>query len=362
MPCPNSFQAAVVPEQGARHIVATRTLAPLEPGEVAIKITATAVNPIDWKMRDWNYWLKEYPAVLGSDAAGEVVAVADDVKTLEEGDRVFFQGIIANYHSSTFQQYCKMPSRLVANTPSNIRDDQAAGISLATVCGLTAFYDQTGLNLRPLPWEQDGNTAGEGKAVVIVGGSSSVGQYAVQLARLSGFSKIVTNSSPNHQAHLLGLGATTVLDRSTESSPAHFSAALGETPLSFVFDTISIAETHMLAAKIVQSALNVENALIVRVNLDDLNNAVQQQSQTGRLVNFKPIIGASSFPNLRPLIETAWERFGGDDGFIARGLFRPNPVTVVYDGLSSVDEALELNKQGVSGTKIVIKPFETQNE
>ncbi|KAG9596857.1 hypothetical protein KCU86_g5425, partial [Aureobasidium melanogenum] len=362
MPSSNSFQAAVVPEQGAQHIIATRTLAPLESGEVAIKITATAINPIDWKMRDWNYWLKEYPAVLGSDAAGEVVAVADDVGTLKEGDRVFFQGIIADYDASTFQQYCKMPSRLVVKTPSNISDDQAAGIALATVCGITAFYDQTGLDLRPLPWEQDGAKAGEGKAVVIIGGSSSVGQYAIQLARLSGFSKIITNSSPSHHARLYELGATAVLNRSTEDSPRHFSAAVGDTPLSFVFDTISITETHMLAAKIIQSALNVENALVVRVNLDDLDDAVQQQSKTGRGVNFKPIVGASSFPNLRPLIEAAWERFGSDDGFIARGLFQPNPVNLVHGGLASIDEALELNKQGVSGTKLVIRPFETQNQ
>lgn len=195
MPLPNHFLAAVVPEQNARHTIASRGLAPLESGEIAIKITATAINRIDWKMRDWNYWLKVYPAVLGSDAAREVVAVAEDVKFLNEGDRVFFQGIIANYDSSTFQQYCKMPATLVAETSDNISDDDAAGIALATVCGITAFYDQTGLELRPLPWEEEGDKAGEGKAVVIIGGSSSVSQYAIQLARLSGFSKIITSSS-----------------------------------------------------------------------------------------------------------------------------------------------------------------------
>lgn len=362
MPVPNHFLAAVIPEQNARHVMAFRALAPLESGEVAIKITATAINPIDWKMRDWNYWLEDYPAVLGSDAAGEIVAVADDVKFLQEGDRVFFQGIIANYDASTFQQYCKMPAALVAKTPNTISDDEAAGVALATVCGITAFYDHTGLDLRPLPWEQGGDKAGEGRAAIIIGGSSSVGQYAIQLARLSGFSKIITNSSPSHHAHLIVFGATTVLNRSTESAPEHFSAALGKTPLAFVFDTISITETHMLAVEIIQSALNVENAPVARVNLEELAHEVKQQIKTGRVVHFKPIVGASSFPNLRPLIEAAWQRFGGGDGFVARGLFQPNPVTLVHGGLASIEEALERNKQGVSGTKIVIRPFETDDQ
>ncbi|KAH0365844.1 hypothetical protein KCU65_g5767, partial [Aureobasidium melanogenum] len=318
MPLPNSFQAAIVPEQGAQHIVETRTLVHLEYGELAIKITATAINPIDWKMRDWHYWLKEYPAVLGSDAAGEVVTVADGVENLKEGDRVFFQGIIANYDSSTFQQFCKMPASLVAKTPSNITDDQAAGISLATVAGLTAFYDQTGLNLRPLPWEQDGDKAGEGKAVV---------NY---------WRKLLSRPIRNPTCSSLWLLQD---HHQLKSKPP---------------------QTHMLALQIVQSATNVDNALVVRVNLEELDREVQQQSKTDRVVDFKPIVGASSFPNLRPLIEAAWEKFGRDDGFIARGLFQPNSVTVIHGGLASVDEALKRNEFGVSGTKVIIRPFETQ--
>ena len=59
---------------------------------------------------------------------------------------------------------------------------------MAAAVGL---YHSTGLGLAA-PW--DNKNAGKGKAIVILGGSSSVGQYTVQLARLSGYSKIVTNT------------------------------------------------------------------------------------------------------------------------------------------------------------------------
>ncbi len=117
MSLPSSFKAAVVPEAGAQHKVVDRSLAPLAADEVAVKVTATAINPVDWKMRDYRIFIASYPTVLGSDAAGEIVAVGSSVTSHSVGERVFFQGIIGQIDSSTFQQYVKIPASLVAKTP-----------------------------------------------------------------------------------------------------------------------------------------------------------------------------------------------------------------------------------------------------
>ena len=95
-------------------------------------------------MRDFEVFFHEYPAVLGSDAAGEIAAVGPNVSDFSFGDRVFFQGIIRTYDSSTFQQYAKLDAALVAKTPSNFNDDQASGIMLASLAALTAFYEKIG--------------------------------------------------------------------------------------------------------------------------------------------------------------------------------------------------------------------------
>lgn len=361
MELPQSFKAALLKEPGARHVILDRSLGALELGEVAIKITATAINPIDWKMRDLKLFIEEYPAVLGSDAAGIVAAVGSDVSGFAVGERVFFQGIICNYDSATFQQYCKMPASLLGKTPKNITDEQAAGISLATVAAITSFYDKTGRGLKA-PWDDGGEDVGKGRAVVILGGSSSVGQYAIQLARLSGFEKIITNAGNAANYKLLkSLGAHVVIDRAA-GGPEEYKAAIGDLPLEFVCDAISLKATHLLGVQIVQ-AVSAAGGEFVSL-FSTLPGVVDADARAlGELkepkVEMKPaqVVGIGSLPALRHLSEPLFKRLGGEDGYIAKGLFIPNRPRVLPGGLGALEEALALNKKGVSGEKVVIRPF-----
>jgi uncharacterized protein (TIGR02118 family) len=341
-----------------------RNLSALGPNEVGIKIAATAINPVDRKMRDHDAFLEQYPAILGSDAAGVIAAIGSDVKNFQVGDRVFFQGIIGTYESSTFQQYCKMPSQLVAKTPKNTTDDEAAGVSLASMAVVTAFYSKDGHGMTP-PWEQGGRTAGQGKSIVVIGGASSVGQYAIQMARLSGYERIITNASANNHEFLKNkIGAHIVLDRS-DSTPEAVVAALGDSPLDFVFDAISVPATQKLGVQILQKA-NVSSSqkhlVTVHVVEPDAPNpeAVELGKSQEPRVEIRQILGIGSSPALRPLSEPFAKAIGGEDGYIARGLFTPNRPHVVAGGLAALEEALDLNKKGVSGKKIVIHPFDAR--
>jgi len=353
MGVPESFKAAVLPEPGAQHVIIDRSLAPLEPGEVVVKITATAINPVDWKIRDYKIFITEYPAVLGSDAAGEIAAVGSDVTNVKVGDRVFFQGIIGKYDYSTFQQYAKIPAELVAKTPKNISDDQASGIMLATVAVVTGFYDKSGYGL-PAPWTEGGEQAGKGKAIVILGGSSSVGQYAIQLAKLSGFEKIVTNASSKHLDYLKSLGADVVLDRATQNSAEDFKTAVGGLPLAFVFDSISNKETQIQGVKIL-AATKADTKRVVTV-LPPEPEVAELAQETKATV--KEVLGLGSAPHLRYLSEPLAKHLGGEDGYIAKGRFVPNRPSVVAGGLANIEEALAKNRKGVSGEKVVIRPFD----
>ncbi|KAL7907751.1 quinone reductase [Trichoderma velutinum] len=359
MPVPQTFKAAMVPEPRAQNTVVERSLESLGPGEIAIQITATAINPVDWKMRDYNAFLNEYPAILGSDAAGVVAEVGPEVVDFAAGDRVFFQGIIGNYDSSTFQQYCEMPASLVSKTPSNISDDEAAGISLAMVAVVTAFYDKTGHGLKA-PWDEGGRNIGNGKAIVIIGGASSVGQYAIQMARISGFEKVVTNASPANHELLKSLGAHVVLDR-TQSTPEDFKTALAGLPLELVFDAISAKTTQILGVQIVQ-AVQAAPTHIVTLEVINPPNVDPDAVALGRSqqpnFDIKQVLGVGSSAGLRYLSEPLVKNLGGEEGYIAQGLVKPNRPHVVAGGLHAVEEALGLNKKGVSGEKVVIRPFD----
>lgn len=370
---PSSFQAAVLPAPLSRHTVSERSLATLGPSEVAIKVTATAINPIDWKIRDQATLLgdseENYPAVLGSDAAGEIVAVGSDITGFTVGDRVFFQGILTRYDNCTFQQYCKMPAELVSHTPESISDEQAAGVQLALMAVVTGFYHKTGHALAPGPWEVEkgGREYGKGKAIVILGGSSSVGQYAIQMARLSGFERIVTNSSASHIDHLKSLGASVVLDRKTQSKPQDFRDAIGDLPLDFVWDSIAEKETGKLGIEILRLAKVTGERQVVCVwnpndNPNPMDGAYPEVIAAGQAaepkVAVKQILGLGSGPEHRYISEPVVQALSGKDGWIGKGLFEPNRPLVVEGGLRALDKALDMNKQGVSGQKIVIRPFE----
>lgn len=235
----------------------------------------------------------------------------------------------------------------------------------------------------PVPWDDGGDKAGAGQAIAIIGGSSSVGQYAIQFARLSGFTRIITNASPGHVDHLKGLGAHVVLDRATQSQPGDFLAAAGGLPLVHVIDCIAARATLLLGIQVLQkqaaagdagsaAASGTSTATLVRIagEKNDLLSLVADRfgggvvepevaeaSQRGG-VTLKGILGVGSAPHLRYLSEPLARHLGGEDGYVAKGLFVPNRPVVVHGGLKAIDEALDKNKKGVSGEKVVIRPFE----
>ena len=356
MSVPSSHKAATVLEAKAKHTITNRTTPSPKPDEVLIKILATAINPIDWKIRDFNIapFLEKppYPALLGSDASGEIAATGDDVKDFQVGERVFFQGIVGNYDSCTFQQYCKIPASLVGKTPKNTSDDAAAGISLCVLAVVTGLYDRTGQGISPPPWKSGGETVGQGKAAIILGGSSSVGQYAIQFARLSGFERIITNSSPQHIDHLKSLGATDVLKRSETTAQA-FKDAAGNLEVAFVQDAISTEDTQMLGVEILR-LFDGGNVVTVLPAKDKAKKFGEEKGQ--KPVDVKEVVGIGSRSELRHVSEPVMKALGGEDGWIARGKFFANRPQLVPGGLGGIEEGLEKSKKGVSGVKLIVRP------
>lgn len=348
-----SHTAAILRAANSEHDIGPRTTPSISSDEVLTKITATAINPVDWKLRDDFGDVLTYPTVLGSDAAGEIMKVGGDITNFAVGDRVFFQGIINNPDASTFQQYCKMPAALVSKTPNNLSDDQVAGVSLATMAATTALYAKSGHGILP-PWSKGGETVGHGKAIIILGGSGSVGQYAIKLAKISGYERIVTNSSAAHFAVLESLGATTVLDRSV-ATPADYAKAAGGLEVGHLLDAVSIDETQVLAIDILQ---HLSGGVVVTL-LPAIMEPIQvPHPDPQRPVQMKRVTGLGSLPEVRHLSEPLMKALEGENGWLARGLLRPNKVELVSGGLPALETALKKNKKGVSGIKIVIRPQE----
>lgn len=71
-----------------KFVVADQEIQKPGPGELLVKVLATALNPVDWKIQKYGVFIEEYPAILGTDIAGDVVEVGEGVTNFSPGDRV----------------------------------------------------------------------------------------------------------------------------------------------------------------------------------------------------------------------------------------------------------------------------------
>ena len=98
------------------------------PNEVCIRTKAVALNPVDWKNRNFGATVKSWPAVFGIDAAGIVESVGESVQSFKTGDEVFCPGG-TDHRGAAFQEIMTVPSHYVAKKPANMTLEEAASLS-----------------------------------------------------------------------------------------------------------------------------------------------------------------------------------------------------------------------------------------
>ncbi|KAI0707035.1 GroES-like protein [Earliella scabrosa] len=351
-------KALLLPSRGGQWALGEAPIPVPGPQDVLVKVMSTALNPIDWKLVDspFSEIIPEYPFISGTDGAGIVEEVGAEVTTLAKGDRVVFQGWFAN-PLATFQQSCLVPAAIAAKIPDNVSFDQAASLPLGLATVFLALYNHdpsTEKTLRFPPfWEESGKGAFDGKPVFIIGGASSVGQYAIQIAKLAGFSQIITTASPRNTSLLTSLGATHVLDRALP--PATILAELpkltGGKPLEFVYDAVSLEDTQAFAYQVVAPGGRL---VIVLPDVIPAELKKQEGSAEKKVVH---VFGSVHYPFCRKAGEEMYKRL---TGWLADGVIKPNKVEILPGGLAGIPDGLaRLEAFKVSGTKLIARPQET---
>jgi NADPH:quinone reductase-like Zn-dependent oxidoreductase len=75
-------------KQGSFELVSNQPIYKPGPGYVLVKILATSLNPVDWKVQEMGIFVDRYPAILGTDIAGEVVELGEGVTRWKKGDKM----------------------------------------------------------------------------------------------------------------------------------------------------------------------------------------------------------------------------------------------------------------------------------
>lgn len=221
------------------------------PGQVRVRVSAAGLNPMDWVMTADAETAARYglslPTGFGTDFAGVIDQVGDDVTDFAVGDRVFGAAVsraVADYVIADAGGGVLTGSE-VHHTPDGVDDRTAAALLIA---GATAAAALAVVN------------PGPGDTVLIGGAGGGIGVFAVQLAKLAGARVIGTGSAASAPA-LLTLGAEPVAyglglaARVRELAPAGVTAAID----LFGTETVEAArELGVPDARITAAAAAVE--------------------------------------------------------------------------------------------------------
>lgn len=178
----------------------------VQKNDVLVEVKATAVNPIDTKLRAPKPTIETTPRILGFDGAGVVVAKGDDTKSFNIGDEVFFTGDFRRTGSNA--QYVALDEVLVGLKPKNLTFEQAAAMPLTGVTAYESLYDRLLLSK---------NDAG--KSLLIINSAGGVGSVASQLAKNLGLTVIGTASRKETQEFTLAHGTDIVLNHTIDLAP-----------------------------------------------------------------------------------------------------------------------------------------------
>lgn len=183
-------------------------------GQVLVKVHAASINPID-RIIGMGYMASMFtvPMTLGTDFAGEVVAVGDGVNHVKAGDAVYGMSLARG----TFAEYAAVDGAGVAHQPRSLDAIKAAAVPLAA---LTAW--QTLFKLANLQ---------SGERIIIHGAGGGIGLFAVQMAKDKG-AYVIGNDRGDKAA---ALGALRI-DEFVDGDSQRFEDVAG--PIDVILDLV----------------------------------------------------------------------------------------------------------------------------
>lgn len=164
-----------------------------------MRLSAAGLNPVDWKIADGMFgdaMPVAFPLVLGSDGAGEVLAIGDGVRRFTVGDAVFGQFQRPDQGGGSYCELAVTDESRLAHAARSVTYATSAALPTA---GMTAYnlVEETRVT--------------EGTRVLIVGATGGVGTFATQLAAGRG-AEVIATARPAKAELMRTLGAAETVD------------------------------------------------------------------------------------------------------------------------------------------------------
>jgi NADPH:quinone reductase len=191
-------------------------------GEVLVRIHAAGANPYDTYMRAGTYAVKPtLPYTPGSDGAGTVEAIGDDVKKVKQGERVY----TARTLTGAYAEYALALEEQVHSLPGKIDFKQGAGIWVPYGTAYHALYHAA--------------KAHASESVLVHGASGGVGIAAVQIARAIGLKVLGTAGTPKGLELAKREGAHQIFDHRKSGYQEEILQATGDRGVDIILEMIA---------------------------------------------------------------------------------------------------------------------------
>ena len=213
--------------------------------QVLIRVAASSLNPLEYKLADLNFMGRTPPVVLGLDLAGVVAAVGDGVHGIAVGDAVAAMadlngngGWVATGESTDERGYAVAHQFLTVGKPPSLSFRDAAALPMAFLSAFAGLYQ----------------TVQAGDTVYIPGGGGGVGHLAVQMAARALGAGLVISSGSTLQSIALARqsGAQHVFDYKRDDIGAEIAKLTGGRGVDVVFDATYSEQGFVETAKTVR--------------------------------------------------------------------------------------------------------------
>jgi NADPH2:quinone reductase len=196
------------------------------PGHVLIRVAATSVNPVDFKIRAGvvKDIAPDFPAVLHGDVAGVIEAVGEGVSAFKPGDEVYACAGGVKGLGGAIAEFLLADAALVARKPKSLSMQEAAALPLVSITAWEGLIDRAKVHA-----EQN---------VLIYGATGGVGHIGLQLAKWAGAKVFATASSEKKMAIAHQLGADVVINYHEQTVEEYVTEHTDGKGFDVVFDTV----------------------------------------------------------------------------------------------------------------------------
>ncbi|CAA7265386.1 unnamed protein product [Cyclocybe aegerita] len=313
----------------------------LAPGEVLLKVQAGALNPIGYKFfAVLPNFLAGRPRVPEYDLSG--VVVDTNKSRFRPGDEVYGWVPSNQFRSKegALCQYVKVSEDWIVSRPHNVTPTQAAGFTLAGQTAYTAFMRH--INIQP------------GQHIFVNGGSTAVGAFAIQLAKIKG-AKVTASASGKNEEFVRRMGADKFVDY-TKVSVLEYLESFTRTSnpkFDYILEAVGISVPTMYTAS--DSYLSPQGAFL-SVGVQPKDTSLPELLNVAKcfVAMFRPIfLGGNKARWINVFVFNHIENMDQFQKYVAEGSLQPI-VDSVYDfndALNAYDRIMSKRATG----KVVVR-------